>query len=504
MSKSYSQHMDEISADELYKGLLAQGLFSEKLPPVFTSESFYQYSLSLMQPFSKKDYGFVYFDSMRDINIPRALGIPNPMAYQRLCNCLKENWDNIKLHFTEQTKNNSYKISRIHIRKQANTDMLFKMNYKNWKTDDSPVPDLLIGKRYMVSADISTCFPSMYTHSLCWALVGKEHAKTNRDESLWFNSLDHRCMELRNGETHGFLIGPHASNLLSEIILTVVDKKLSDNGWEYIRNIDDYTCYVKSHEEAQRFLTDLAAQLRAFDLPLNHKKTKVEELPVASTKHWVRQLNAFDFSTAYGKVDYKKAQAYLDVAVGLMDENGGNAAILNYAIKVLSKQPLTENARQYCLKTMLHLAVIYPYIVPLLNEYVFTPFSASKEDIAEFSKLVFEDSIAVENYEAAVYAIYFSLKYGFDLPGITADTAIQKDSCLLKMLTWMYYRKRNDTAELKKLKQHAKSLADNDDFDSYWPFIYEALPQEQLKDEWKPMKKAGISFIKDEYHEVTP
>ena len=503
MSKSYSEYMDAISADELYKGLLAQGLFSEKLPPIFTSEEFYQYTLSLRQPFSKKDCGFVFFDSIRDINIPRPLGIPNPMAYQRLCACLKENWDKLKDHFREQTSGNSYKISRIHIRKQANTDILFKMNYKNWKTDDSPVPDILVGKRFMVSADISTCFPSMYTHSLCWALVGKDYAKNHRDESLWFNELDHRCMELKSGETHGFLIGPHASNLLSEIILTVVDRHLSDKGWAYIRNIDDYTCYVKSYEDAQIFLTDLAAQLRNFDLPLNHKKTKIEELPVASTKHWVRQLNAFDFTASYGKVNYKKVQAYLDIAIGLMEENDNNAAILNYAIKVLAKQSLTENARQYCLKTLLHFAVIYPYIIPLLDEYVFTPFSAQKEEIERFSNIVFASAIDVENYEAAIYAIYFSLKYSFDLLGMSADIAIQKDSCLLKCFSWIYYHKRNDINAIKKLKGHAKQLADHD-FDEYWPFIYEALPKEQLKDDWKPIKKAGISFIKQKYREVTP
>lgn len=500
MSKSYSEYMDAISADELYKGLLAQGLFSEKLPPVFTAEGFYQYSLSLKQPFSKKDHGFVFFDSMRDINIPRSLGIPNPMAYQRLCMCLKENWDSLKEHFRAQTSGNNHKISRIHIRKQANTDMLFKMNYKNWKTDDSPVPDLLIGKRYMVSADISTCFPSMYTHSLCWALVGKEYSKNHREESLWFNAIDHRCMELKSGETHGFLIGPHASNLLSEIILTVVDHNLSRT-WEYIRNIDDYTCYVETYEDAQRFLTDLAAQLRQFDLPLNHKKTKIEELPVASTKHWVRQLNAFDFSASYGKVNYKKAQAYLDIAVGLMEENDNNAAILNYAIKVLAKQSLTENAKRYCLKTLLHFAIIYPYIIPLMDKYVFTPFEAKIEDIERFSNIIYATAITTESYEAAIYAIYFSLKYGFNISALTAEVAIEKDSCLLKCFAWMYYYKRNDTGAIRKLKRHAKQLAEND-FDEFWPFVYEALPQEQLKDDWKPMKRAGVSFVRQEYREV--
>ena len=35
MRKSYSYFMDEITADELYDGLLARDFFAEKLPPVF-------------------------------------------------------------------------------------------------------------------------------------------------------------------------------------------------------------------------------------------------------------------------------------------------------------------------------------------------------------------------------------------------------------------------------------------------------------------------------------
>ena len=498
MGKSYLEYMEEISADELYEGLLAYGLFSEKLPPVFTAENFCQYSLNARQPFPRDKHGFIYFDSMRDINIPRVLGIPNPMAYQRLCSCLKDNWSLIKEHFRLQTSGDKHKISRIHIRKRWGTKSIFKMNYQDWRSDDSPVPDMLIGKRYMVSADISTCFPSMYTHSLCWALVGKDYAKKNRSENLWFNMLDQRCMEIKSGETHGFLIGPHASNLLSEIILTVVDCRLSKLGWEYVRNIDDYTCYVKTYEEAQRFLTDLMVQLRYFDLPLNHKKTKIEELPVASTKHWVRQLNAFDFSSPYGKVDYKKVQAYLDVAIGLMMENGNNAAILNYAIKVLSKKMLTDNARRYCLKTMFHFAVIYPYIIPLLDEYVFKPFSAQKTDIEDFSNLVFENAISTDNYEAAIYAIYFSLKYDFDIQRIDIDTVLSNSNCLLKLFGFMYYNRHNDAIAVKELKKQAKELSEND-FDEFWLFIYEALSCGMLKGEWKTLKRAKISFIKEEY-----
>lgn len=37
MSKTYADYATEISADDLYEGLLAHGLFSEKTPPDFES-----------------------------------------------------------------------------------------------------------------------------------------------------------------------------------------------------------------------------------------------------------------------------------------------------------------------------------------------------------------------------------------------------------------------------------------------------------------------------------
>ena len=279
--------MNDISSDELYRRLLAYGLFTEKLPPILSSEAFYNYCTTLKTPFSDGWRQYIYHESMRNINVPRPLGIPNPMAYQKLCQCLADNWDKLKTHFSNQTLNQDYKISRIHIRKLEKNNALFSMSYSNWKIDGTPEPDLLIGNRYIVKADISTCFPSIYTHAIPWALVGKTYAKAHSrksDQSEWYNQIDHFTQNCKNGETHGLLIGPHASNLLSELILTVIDKRLYDAGWRYIRNIDDYTCYVTTYEDGQKFLIALGEELRDFDLSLNFKKTEIQELPVASVE----------------------------------------------------------------------------------------------------------------------------------------------------------------------------------------------------------------------------
>ena len=34
MTKNYSEYMDEIPSEDIYKGLLANGLFADKLPPI--------------------------------------------------------------------------------------------------------------------------------------------------------------------------------------------------------------------------------------------------------------------------------------------------------------------------------------------------------------------------------------------------------------------------------------------------------------------------------------
>ena len=80
--KTYSSFTDEISQAEIYEGLLGYGMFSEKLPPVFSSVSFFDYCLANTPAFQDKPRPHVFYESMRNTNVPRQLGIPDPRAYQ--------------------------------------------------------------------------------------------------------------------------------------------------------------------------------------------------------------------------------------------------------------------------------------------------------------------------------------------------------------------------------------------------------------------------------------
>ena len=82
--KSYYDYMAEISADELYDGLLGYGLFTEKLPPIFTSEAFLHYCRTNNPVYDEKSKDYISFNIMRNINIPRTMGIPTPMKEKAL------------------------------------------------------------------------------------------------------------------------------------------------------------------------------------------------------------------------------------------------------------------------------------------------------------------------------------------------------------------------------------------------------------------------------------
>src|SRR5690554_7263864 len=162
----YEELTKEITSENILEGLLGFGLFPEKIPNFLNSEDFHTWYCNNSKPnFEKKGKDYIRYENMRNINIPRLLSIPNPFAYANLCKLLAENWDNIKLKLIENVKAQKFKVSRIHIRKLQDKKHLFEMNYKNIEKDGNPEQKLIIGQQFCVEADISNCFPSIYSHS---------------------------------------------------------------------------------------------------------------------------------------------------------------------------------------------------------------------------------------------------------------------------------------------------------------------------------------------------
>ncbi|MEY4978805.1 MAG: hypothetical protein RLZZ352_1075 [Pseudomonadota bacterium] len=84
---------------------------------------------------------------------------------------------------------------------------------------------------HIVKADIKNFYPSIYTHSLAWAIHGKTFIRDSNNRKnfrLLGNRLDKLFQNANDGCTNGLPIGPVVSDLAAEIIASAVDKDLSE------------------------------------------------------------------------------------------------------------------------------------------------------------------------------------------------------------------------------------------------------------------------------------
>jgi len=149
-------------------------------------------------------------------------------------------------------------------------------------------------KKYdaMVQIDVSKCFDSIYTHSLPWAVLGKEQAKYSLDLSkqTFGGRFDAVMQNLNQKETNGIVIGPEFSRIFAEIILQSSDseliKKLSTFklthkiDYEIFRYVDDYFVFFNDESTYLKIFETLQEILRSKKLSINTSKIKRYQKPI--------------------------------------------------------------------------------------------------------------------------------------------------------------------------------------------------------------------------------
>ena len=509
-AKRYQYYLNALDAGYVYDALVGYGMLVNKVPPVLTTEYFLLYFKKNQTPHPQKHWcRWISFRYMRNTGAYRYFGIPNPFAYENLSRCISDNWDDIRKALIENSLSQPYTVNRVHLRKLHKSKAIFEMSYSNWKVDYDPIPALFVGKRYVVHCDVSQCFSSIYTHAVDWAIRGKTDAKANINSRSWSKKLDKALQSTTNGETHGVLIGPHASNVVSELLLTPVDRALFNDGFRFERAIDDYACYVETYDKAEQFIIKLETELQKYGLTLNQKKTKIQSLPQVTADSWVTALKNYRF--ANDPLNFKDVSNFLNFTIGLMEKPENDWRVLLYALKTTGKKAMTGNASNYYCSMVLHLTYIYPYLMPHFEDMLDSQnikLISSKMD--SFFKATFSDGLRRRDYLTAAFSLYYAMHFDKDFgdPTDELSSTAASDDCLLKLFALLYARKYEYQALNNSLVKNAQKLAgDTDDFNENWLFCYEALTESDLdkfipqqtpyKESWKAIKKAKVSFIDD-------
>ena len=153
---------------------------------------------------------------------------------------------------------------------------------KWWSEVEQQSIELSLDYEFMVRTDIVDCYAAIYTHSISWALHGRDLAKARKnDDGMIGNVIDKRIQDMHQGQTNGIPQGSVLMDFIAEMILGYADCKLAKliesqtemRGYRILRYRDDYRIFAHNMEDAERILKHLTGVLSDLGLKLSPEKT---------------------------------------------------------------------------------------------------------------------------------------------------------------------------------------------------------------------------------------
>jgi hypothetical protein len=281
--------------------LLAKGYFPRELPPPFTTSSYARYAKKNGPSWNVAGWTrCVAHNLARPGGLRRPLKIPNPVSYFALAQIIATNWALIDTH----TWTHRLSASRPFVMKSSPRSVVPRYRYAELTRLRALRRR---AARYVLVTDIDQFYPSIYTHTVPWALHTKTTAKAvakskgKKGPLLVGDLLDRALQRMNDGQTHGIPIGPDTSLVIAEIVLAAADAALlakSGGSLHGFRYVDDYELSFQSLSAAEAALTELQAVLASFELILNPKKTHILALPKGLDTEWSIQLKSIEIRGA--------------------------------------------------------------------------------------------------------------------------------------------------------------------------------------------------------------
>ncbi|MDY9926939.1 RNA-directed DNA polymerase [Methanosarcina sp.] len=375
--------------------LLRCGYFPKELPPPFSTEFFATnfFQIESQWPNENDRTGFpkipesipVEFSIPKKDYIRRKLSIPNPVNQSYLSKIVCENWDKIETHCNESRFSLSIPVENIPNDKNNRAIKPVKsfIDFRKNCIIDS------FDKIFELKVDISWFYPSIYTHSIPWALHTKEISKQRQsDMSLEGNVLDKYIRKCQSNQTNGIPIGPDTSLVLAEIVACSVDKELGEvfSALKGYRYYDDYYFYFSKREEAEEVLKHLQYLLNEFQLSLNEKKTIIIQYPYPYDTEWALPLRKFQF-----RMDERGQERdiwkYFNLAFDLYQKNI-DEPVLKYTIRRIEKYKIYDSNWELFQSLILKCTILDPKtiknVIKILLAY------PTLVDVQKVTKVVYE------------------------------------------------------------------------------------------------------------------
>lgn len=338
--------------DRLYT-LLAFGYFPKELPPIFSTQKFAKYisPLADIDSYTEKKWqqSSPYMLQQKS-HYRRKLDILCPQAMLRQAHLISSSYEELRLQLSDFPENCSRPV------------------FDETKNPKRAVRPYAIGKTYTerklalrtrfpltLKLDIKNYYRSIYTHSIPWAIHGKEYAKSNTRRDNLGKHLDEAIRFGQDGQTIGIPTGPDTSFIISEILLCrIVNDLLAGNSLsrdQFVRYYDDFECGCESEEQAHKILAAFEHILRSFELEINPDKVAILSGLCEIESPWLYQLRDLQ-----GKKELR-AETLLEMVsfVTQIARQNTDAHVLRYFLRRMETTTVAQDAWDIYQKILLSL-----------------------------------------------------------------------------------------------------------------------------------------------------
>lgn len=385
----------------------------------------------------------------------RFLCIPNPKHFIDLSKKIVDNWQEFKTVFDLSEYSQSLPKPEINsIKRSVSTLSKDVSDFRDHKISTS------LSKLIEIRVDISKFYPTIYTHSITWAFLGKEKAKlyykqkndlaalmaANNHDAILYKLADDIDTSVRNCQERqsiGIPIGPDTSHIISELIACRIDSILqnefSNIKLKGCRYYDDYYLYVSTRDEADRVLKGLQRILNDFQLEINESKVKIKEFPFAFEDNFTLILNQFHFKETSLS---KSIKYYFSLVWGFIDENSQRSDwIFKYALKRFEFRTveITKKSWKIFEDLLLKSALIEPAILDIVTRILLTYKSYLDKDsenkLYELIELIIENHSPVRHNFEVAWALWLAKTFEIPIKKSSVDSIVQmKDPISLLIL----------------------------------------------------------------------
>ncbi|PNG24231.1 RNA-directed DNA polymerase [Methylocella silvestris] len=345
----------KMSLKDALRFLLKSHYLGEDFPPLITTEKFAGFCVknfdSLVPDKTLLERTTLYglFSAPRTTNSRRVMALPHPSSQLALSLIIAENRGEVRK--TIRTS----KITLYNVSPEKSAERVFVgLDFEQRTKKEA---EILARYPIIMKADVQNFFHTIYTHSLPWAVLGKNYVKDTREgrdkveknklEQHWASQIDRAIQRGNSRETFGIPVGPDISRIIAEILLSGIHKNSSFakclDGHKAYRLVDDFFVGFDDEITARRCQDSLRQALWEYNLYLNDIKTQIIHSSVIFDGGWKYEIERFQLSYKSSDRQRDAVQRLLEITLAHCEAQRDSRPVIFFCRRLLTLNIVPAN-----------------------------------------------------------------------------------------------------------------------------------------------------------------